>query len=106
MKQYKYRHDFQQFKTVTSSGGGIYNGKINSEEVKMKTLENIVRKYILENILGFSNKSRPRSKKDKKSTTNTLDSINALSEGRELILNSFRNGIFSMKQKQGKGLNY
>ena len=30
--------------------------------------------------------------------------MNALYEGRELILDAFRSAIFSMKQKQGKGL--
>ena len=60
---------------------------------------------LLENILDFSKKPRPRSKKDKEKKQNTLDSINVLYEGRELILNAFRSGIFSMKEKQGKELN-
>ena len=60
---------------------------------------------LLENILDFSNKSRPRSKNDKeKKKQNTLDSINALFEGRESILNAFRTKIFSIKEKQGKRL--
>ena len=60
---------------------------------------------LLENILDFRNKSRPRSNKDKEKKQNTLDNINALYEGRELILNAFGSGIFPMKEKQGKGLN-
>ena len=59
---------------------------------------------LLENISDFSNKSRPRSKVNIKKKQNTLDSINALYEDRELILNAFRSGIFWMKEKQGKGL--
>ena len=31
-------------------------------------------------------------------------SVNALYEGRELILNAFRSGIIQLKEKQGKGL--
>ena len=53
----------------------------------------------LENILDFSNISRPWSKKNKEKKYNTLDSLNDLHKGRELILNAFRNGIFPMKEK-------
>ena len=35
---------------------------------------------------------------------NTFESLNALYEGRELILNAFSSDIFPMKEKQGKGL--
>ena len=33
----------------------------------------------------------------------TCDSVNALYEGRELTLNTFRSGIFAIKVAQGKG---
>ena len=95
----KNRFDFQQFKTIRFFGDNIYNGKINIKEAKMNQA------ILLENILDFRNKSRPRSNKDKEKKQNTLDNINALYEGRELILNAFGSGIFSMKEKQGKGLN-
>ena len=55
---------------------------------------------LLENILDFSNKSWTRSKKE---IQNTLDSINLLYEGQEVILNAFRSGMFPIKT-QGKGL--
>ena len=58
---------------------------------------------LLKNIENFSNKSRPRSKKEKEKKK-TFDSINALYEGRELILNAFRSGIIPIKETQGKGL--
>ena len=58
----------------------------------------------MKNILEFNSKSKPRSKKDKEKTQNTLDSISALHEGRELILYAFRSGIFPMREKQGEGL--
>ena len=35
---------------------------------------------------------------------NTFDSMNALYEGWELILNAFRSGIFPTKENKGKGL--
>ena len=42
-----------------------------------------------------------QNKKDKKK--GTLDSIKALYQGRGLIFNAFRSGIFQMKDRQGKG---
>ena len=38
---------------------------------------------LLENILDFSNQSRPISKKIKKKKQDTIDNINSLYEGRE-----------------------
>ena len=55
----KYVFDFQRFKTTRSLGESIYNGKINIDESEMKQTN------LLENIMDFSNKSRPRSKKEK-----------------------------------------
>ena len=55
----KYKYDFHQFETVRSSGDSTYNGKISKDEVEMEQTN------LLANILDFSNKSRPRSKKDK-----------------------------------------
>ena len=39
-----------------------------------------------------------------KVTKNTIETVNALYRGQELILNAFRSGIFPMKEKQGKWL--
>ena len=39
-----------------------------------------------------------------KVTKNTIETVNALYGGQELILNAFRSGIFPMKEKQGKWL--
>ena len=93
----RYIFDFQQFETIRSFGDSIYNGKINIKEAEMKQTD------LLENIINFK-KSRPRTKKEKDKKQNTFDSINALCEGRELILNVFRSGIFPIKETQGKGL--
>ena len=69
--------------------------KINKSEMDQTNL--------LENIVKFNNKCRPKTKgKDEK--RNTFDSLNALYEGRELTLNAFKSGIFPIKEKQGKGL--
>ena len=58
---------------------------------------------VLENILKFDNKSRPRSKEDKEKS-DTYEIVYALYEGRELTLNVFKIGIFPIKSTQGKGL--
>ena len=54
--------------------------------------------------IEFSERYRPRTKKDTDKKRNTFESVNALQEDRKLILNAFRSGIFPMKEKQGKGL--
>ena len=59
----KNRFHFQQFKTIRFFGDNIYNGKINIKEAKMNQA------ILLENILDFRNKSRPRSNKDKEKKT-------------------------------------
>ena len=59
---------------------------------------------LLKNWIEFGERYRPRTKKDTNKKRNTFESVNALQEGRELILNAFRSGIFPMKEKQGKGL--
>ena len=58
---------------------------------------------LLENMVKFNNKSRPRSKEDKDKKRNTFDCVNALYESRELRLNALRSGIFSIKEKKKKG---
>ena len=73
----------------------IYNGKISIDEAEMEQTN------LLENIVNVSNKSKPRSKRDKE---NTYDSINSLYEGQESILNAYKSGIFPIKETNGKEL--
>ena len=51
----------------------------------------------------FREKPRPKTKegKDKKKT---FESVNAPYEGRELILNAFRSGIFPIKETKDEGV--
>ena len=58
----RYKFYFRQFETRRSFGDSIYNGKISLDEVEMEQTN------LLENIVDFSNKSRPRLKKDKDKT--------------------------------------
>ena len=61
-KTNKYTYDFQQYENIRLFGDSIYTGKINIDEADMDD------SYLLENIVKFNNnnKSRPRSKEDKK----------------------------------------
>ena len=95
-KTNKYIYDFQKFQTIRSSVDSIYTGKISMDKAEMDQTN------LLENIVKFNNKSRPRSKEDKAKKENTFDSVNALDEGRELILNPFKCGTFPIKATHGK----
>ena len=53
----KYLYDFQQFETIRSFGGCIYTGKINIDEAEMD------QNNLLESIVKFNNKSKPKTKK-------------------------------------------
>ena len=50
----RYRYHIQQSETVRSFGDSIYNGKISIDEAEMEQTN------LVENIVDFSNKSRPR----------------------------------------------
>ena len=77
-----YIYGFQQYDTEKSFGDSIYTGNINRDEGDIdKTLDQEQTKMEIKKI-------------------NTFESVNALYEGRELILNAFRNGIFPIKNRQ------
>ena len=57
---------------------------------------------LLENIVAFTNKSRPRSKHDQDKKQSTFDSINAPYEGPKLILNTFKSWISPLKKHKEK----
>ena len=59
---------------------------------------------LIKNLVEFNERSRPKTAKSKDKKRNTFESLNALYEGRELILNGFKSGIFPIEETQGKGL--
>ena len=93
----KYVYDFQQYETIRSFGESIYTGKINIDEVEMDQT-NLFKKLI------ELDRSRPRKSEGKDKKINNFQSVNVLYEGRELIFNAFRSGIFPIKETKGKGL--
>ena len=52
----------------------------------------------------FNNKSRPKTTEGNDKKGHTYESAYALYEGRELILNAFKSGIFPIKATQAEGL--
>ena len=50
----------------------------------------------------FNGRSRPKTAEAKYKKRNTYKCTYALYEGRQLILNAFKSGIFQMKEKQEK----
>ena len=56
---------------------------------------------LLEKIIKFNNKHRPKTKEGKDKKQNAFDSISAFYEGRELTLNAFTSEIFPITEKQG-----
>ena len=59
-KNLKYEtNDFQKFETIKSFGNSIYTGKINIDEAEMDQTN------LLENMVKFKNKSKPKTKEGK-----------------------------------------
>ena len=65
--------------------------------VKLHYIKLIKTNQSIKNILEFNDRVRPRSKADKKKKRDTHKSLHALHEGRELVLNVFKSGIFPSK---------
>ena len=80
---------------IRSFSESIYTGKTNIDEAEIDQ-SNLIKKLV-----QFNDKSRPRTAEGKDKKGNTFESVNALYEGRKLILNAFRSGIFPIKEKQG-----
>ena len=96
-KTNKYRYDFQQYETIRSFGESIYTGKINIDEAEVD------QSNLLRNLVEFNEQSRPKTTEGKYKKRNIFESVNALYEDRELILNAFRSGILAIKQISRKG---
>ena len=59
----KYKYDFQKLQTIRSFGNNIYDSKVTISEPDQK------QSSLLNVILDFDNKAKPRSKADKKKKT-------------------------------------
>ena len=90
--------DFKTFKTIRSFGENIYNGKITINKTNQEQAD------LVEDILNFNNKARPKNKNDKENKGNVFNIAKNLYEGRELVINAFKSGLFPLKSTTGTGL--
>ena len=91
--------DFRMFKTIRSFGDDIYSSKITINEADQE------QSNLAEYILNFNNKTRPKHKDhEKNKNKNIRNSAQNLYNGRELVINAFKSGLFSLKSTTGTGL--
>ena len=76
---------------IRSFGESIFTSKININKDEMG------QSNLLENMVKFNDKYRPKNKEDKDRQRNTYESAYAFYEDRELTLNAFTNGIIHIK---------
>ena len=88
---YIYIYDFQQYETIRFLLIISNTGTINIDETKMD------QSNLLKNIVEFNNKSRPVTIERKDKKKGTYESAYVFYEGRELILNVSKSGIFPIK---------
>ena len=81
---------------IRSFGESIFTSKININKDEMG------QSNLLENMVKFNDKYRPKNKEDKDRQRNTYESAYAFYEDRELTLNAFTNGIIPIKKRKGK----
>ena len=87
--------DFRTFKTVRSFGDDIYNNRINLDEVGQEQSD-----YLFD----FNSKTKLESKKGKIRKNDVFDSVRDLYKGRELVINTFKIGLFPLKSTTGTEL--
>ena len=93
--------DFRIFKTIRSFGDDIYSSRITINEADQEQTD------LVEYILSFDNKTRLKNKMIKKNNNNKRNIFNTaknLCEGRELVINVFKSGLFPLKSTTGTGL--
>ena len=90
--------DFRTFKTIRSFGDDIYNNRINLDEVGQEQSD------LLDYLFDFNSKTKLESKKGKIRKNDVFDSVRDLYKGRELVINTFKIGLFPLKSTTGTGL--
>ena len=91
-------YDFKVFKIIRSFGDSIYNHKIEIRKANQEQAD------LLEYILSFNNKTKPRSNEDKNLKNDVFHSARILYESRELVLKAFKNELLPLKSTKGTGL--
>ena len=93
-------YDFRNFKTIRAFGNEIRNNVISLGTA------NIEQANLLSYVYDFTKKTRPWSLVQKQLRAEVLDSLTSLVQGREMVINAFKSGIFqvSKEKQEGKGL--
>ena len=101
-------YDFRNFKTIHAFGNEIRNNVITLDTA------NIEQATLLSYVYDFSRKKRPRNPAQRQLKSDIVDSITSLIQGREMVINAFKSGIFQVSKEsqeeeaeesqEGKGL--
>ena len=89
-------YDFRNFKTIRAFGNEIRNNVITLDTA------NIEQATLLSYVYGFLRKKRPRNLAQRQLKSDIVDSVTSLIQGREMVINAFKSGIFQVsKESQG-----
>ena len=93
-------YDFRNFRTIRTFANEIRNNVISLDTA------NIEQANLLSYVYDFTKKKKPRSLAQKQLRAEVVDSINALVQGREMVINAFKSGIFqvSKESQESEGL--
>ena len=86
---------FKSFKTIRSFRENIYSRKIRINQADQEQAD------LVQYVLNFNNKARPKNRDDKKKILNTAKNLYG---GRELVINAFTSGLFPLKSTTETGL--
>ena len=89
-------YDFRNFKTIRAFGNKIRNNVISLDTA------NIEQANLLSYISDFM-KTKPRNPEKRKLRADVLNSVSSLAQGREMVLTTFKSGIFHKPEESQKG---
>ena len=97
---------FRNVKTIRAFGNEIRNNVITLDTA------NIEQATLLTYVYDFSRKTRPRNPAQRQLKSYIVDSVTSLIQGREMVINAFKSGIFQVsiesqedeESQEGKGL--
>ena len=94
-------YNFRNFKTIRTFGNEIRNSVISLDTT------NIEQANLLSYVYDFSKKTRPRNPAQRQLKADIVDSVTSLVQGREMLSNAFKSGIFqiSKEEQEGTGVN-
>ena len=94
-------YDFRNFKTIRTFGNEIRNNVISLDTA------NIEQANLLSYIYDFTKITRPRNPEQRKLKSDVVDSVTSLVQGRKMVINAFKSGIFqvSKESQEGQGAN-